>query len=46
MTVMQRIVSNVQVTNAAFLRELAQAAPKGSCLWVCHFKGEPLRAQA
>jgi RecA-family ATPase len=38
---MQRIASSVQVTNAAFLRELAQAAPKGSCLWVCHFKGEP-----
>lgn len=33
--------SAVKVTNTSFLRELAQAAPKGSWLWVCHFKGEP-----
>lgn len=29
------------VANNDFLRELARAAPKGSSLWVNHFKGEP-----
>jgi hypothetical protein len=29
------------VTNTDFLNELVQAAPDGSCLWVCKFHGNP-----
>ena len=29
------------ITNSEFLRELARGAPKGSSLWVNHFRGEP-----